>query len=178
MDGRAFVEESAEGEEGPEGVWEGAPVAAGGGDLLGVDEGEGELFAPVGGRRGGGEVALKGEEGLGVLAILGEGGGQVGEGGGGCGLGHSGLQGREVAAVEGEGARGVGQGVAIEEALGHIVGGGTLGFEPLLGAFDGLVSLLGDGEGQGGLGLNAQGEVLSGEGKGEEGKEEGQYTAH
>lgn len=153
-------------------------MAAGGGDLLGVDEGEGEFFAPVGGRRGGGEVALKGEEGLGVLAILGEGGGEVGTGGGGCGLGHSGLQRREVAAVEGEGARGVGQGVAIEEALGHVVGGGALGFEPLLGALDGLVDLLGDGEGQGGLGLNAQGEILGGEGKGEEGEEEGKYAVH
>ena len=80
VDGGAFVEEGAEGEESPEGVWKGAPMAAGRGDLLGVDKRKGKLFAPVWGwgRSGGRKVALEGEEGLGVGTILGESGGKVG----------------------------------------------------------------------------------------------------
>lgn len=52
VDGRAFVEEGAEGEEGPEGVWEGAPVAASRGYPLGIDELEREHFTPIRGRGG------------------------------------------------------------------------------------------------------------------------------
>ena len=73
--------------------------------------------------------------------------------------------------MEGEGALGIGQGVTIEQALGERIGGGALGFKPVLGTLNGLIGLLCDGEGQGGFGLDAQREILGNHGKRDERKQ-------